>query len=97
MCPNVVVEVVSIMHRTVDTQTSEIINYLVDRDTERETNLVNDTLMNFIRKSTDYRVVALASSIIGIHNEFFHFKYYCNLKSILRSKKIIKCLFQEVI
>jgi len=32
--PNV--EVVSIMHRTVDTQTSEIINYPVDRDAERE-------------------------------------------------------------
>lgn len=36
MCPNVAVEVVSIMHRTVDTQTSEIMNYLVDRDAERE-------------------------------------------------------------
>lgn len=40
--PDVMIKVVSIMHRTVDTQTTEIINYPIDRDAVKA-NLVNDT------------------------------------------------------
>lgn len=34
--PDVMIEVASIMHRIVDTQTTGIINYPIDRDAERE-------------------------------------------------------------
>lgn len=34
--PDIMIEVASIMHRIVDTQTTGIINYPIDRDAERE-------------------------------------------------------------
>lgn len=45
-------------------------------------NLVNDTPVNLIGKSTDYRVAALTSSIICIYMTNFH---YYNITVNLRS------------